>query len=99
MNPDLPSAINQWHIVFDPYGFSLKSSWLEDAEKTEDILQLAHVYDNGPVIDVGFYRNRYKVYVIKDQDWDEPIEEFESRSCDKIVQWVYHALSCYENGF
>jgi hypothetical protein len=64
MNHDLPADINLWHIEHNPYGFASNENWLETAAKTEDILQLAHVYTDGPVIDVGFYADRFKVLII-----------------------------------
>lgn len=99
MNPDLPSEINQWHVVHDPYGFAESVEWLTFAERTEDILQLGHVYADGPIVDVGFYSDRYRVLVIRDGNWDSPHESYESPSCSEITAWLYSALKRYANAF
>lgn len=99
MNPRLPAALNQWHVEFDPYGFANNADWLKQADKTEDILQLAHVYSDGPIIDVGFYPEQFRSFVIKNEDWANPIEVFESTSEADMENWVYSAIERYANGF
>lgn len=98
MNHRLPAAINNWHVRFDPYGFAIHADWLKQAEKTEDILQLAHVYSDGPIIDVGFYSHVFRVCIIRNGNWEDPIETFESRSEGDIEYWIYLALERYANG-
>ena len=99
MNRRLPAAINQWHVEFDPYGFAKQAGWLKQAERTEDILQLAHVYSDGAIIDVGFYSQVFRAYVIRSGNWDDPVEVFESTSEGDIENWIYSALERYANGF
>jgi len=99
MNLDLPPEINQWHVEYDPYGFTKSANWLSSAEKTEDILQLAHIYADGPIVDVGFYSGLFKVLIIRDSDWDNPYESFASTSFLEITTWLYSALQRYANGF
>ena len=99
MNPDLPSCINQWHVEYDPYGFTRNANWLQSAEKTEDILQLAHIYADGPIIDIGYYSGSYLAVVIRDGDWENPHESFSSTSSDAISKWLYSALHRFQNGF
>ncbi len=36
-------------------------NWLVTAKKTEDILQLSHIYQEEPILDVGFYTKNYKI--------------------------------------
>ena len=97
-NPEISDSINQWGIEFDPYGFTTKVNWLEDAEKVEDILQLQHVCANGPILDLGFYNGVYRVVIVFGQDWDNPIELAESSSVKEIKQKIYTWLAKYENG-
>lgn len=99
MNHRLPAAINQWHVEFDPYGFANRADWLTLAQRTEDILQLTHVYSDGPIIDVGFYSHVFRGCVIQNGDWDDPVESFESESVDDIENWIYSTLDRYANGF
>ena len=68
-NKRIPDSINQWNIEYDPYGFSKEETWLEAAELTEDILQLQHIYADGPVLDVGWYNGIYRAVVVMDKDW------------------------------
>lgn len=97
MNLRIPNSINQWLIEFDPYGFTREEGWLESAEKTEDILQLAHVYADGPIIDVGWYAGLFRAVVVRG-DWTKPIETVESKDAALIEITVYKWLSEYENG-
>lgn len=99
MNFRLPSTINQWHVEFDPYGFAHDADWLKQAERTEDILQLVHVCSDGPIIDLGFYSHSYRVHVIRNKNWECPVEVFESKSEREIENWIYSALERYANGF
>ncbi|WP_046746274.1 hypothetical protein [Kordia zhangzhouensis] len=61
-NSKISSNINQWNIEYDQNGFASDENWLITAEKKEDILQLSHIYQEGPVLDVGFYTENYKIY-------------------------------------
>ncbi len=96
-NKDIPDSINQWHVEFDPYGFTDDVNWLEKAEKTEDILQLQHVYDDGPIIDVGFYNGIYKLVAVLKDDWDHPLDKFDSTSVQEITKKTYELMTKYEN--
>jgi len=99
MNHELPPEINQWHIEYDPYGFTQRTDWLTSAERSEDILQLAHIYADGPIIDVGFYSGLFKVLIIRDSNWDNPHESYESDSSSEARPWLYSAIKRYANGF
>jgi hypothetical protein len=72
-------------------------NWLVTAEKTEDILQLSHIYQDGPILDVGFHTENYKIYVIYDNDWDEPKEVFESQKTEFIEDKLYELIDKYTN--
>ena len=74
-----------WNIEYDQSGFTLNTDWLILAKKTEDILQLGHIYADGPILDVGFYEKSYKVYIIYNNDWDKPTEVFESQETELIA--------------
>lgn len=97
-NKHISDSINQWSIEYDPYGFAKEELWLEGAELTGDILQLQHIYDNGPVLDVGWYDGVYRAVVIIDKDWENPIEVIESTGTSKITKALYSWLTKYENG-
>ncbi len=99
MNPEIGAAINQFHVEHDPYGFVEDSNWLLNAAKVENILQLGHVYGDGPIIDVGFYGEFYRAVVIRDLDWERPVEQFESDDPAEINRWLLVAIDRYANGF
>ncbi|WP_027127298.1 hypothetical protein [Gelidibacter mesophilus] len=96
-NSKISSNINQWNIEYDQNGFVSDENWLVTAEKTEDILQLSHIYQEGPILDVGFYRENYKIYVIYDNDWDKPKEVFESQKTEFIEDKLYELIDKYAN--
>ena len=87
-----------WNVEYDQSGFTLNKDWLIQAEKTEGILQLSHIYEEGPILDVGFYRENYKIYVIYDNDWENPKEVFESQKTELIENKVYEWIDKYANG-
>jgi hypothetical protein len=97
-NKKISENINQWNIEYDPYGFSTDENWLKKAEKTEDILQICHINGDGPVIDVGFYRVSFKIYVIYGTDWENPKELFESKDIKKLSEKIYDLIDKYSKG-
>ena len=97
-NSKISSNINQWNIEYDQNGFASDENWLVTAEKTEDILQLSHIYQQGPILDVGFYRENYKIYVIYDNDWDKPKEVFKSKTVESVTEKLYELIDKYANG-
>jgi hypothetical protein len=98
LNNKIPSDINQWHVEYDQNGFLKNENWLKESYPTEDILQLSHVYEDGPILDVGFYGGKFKIYVIYDKDWDNPKEFFESSDPEIVTNKVYEFLNKYANG-
>ncbi len=97
-NKRISSNINQWQVEFDPYGFTENEDWLVNAEKTEDILQLSHIYGDGPLLDVRYYNGVYKAMVILNSDWDSPLENEDSQETNIIVNAIYRWIDKYANG-
>lgn len=97
-NRKISSNINQWNIDYDQNGFVSNEDWLLTAEKSEDILQLSHNYDEGPILDVGFYVKHFKIYVIYNYDWENPTEEFESDKPELVSDRLYELIDKYANG-
>lgn len=97
LNSKITSDINQWHIAHDPYGFTQNEDWLRKAEKTEDILQLQHVYAEGPILDVGWYNGIYRAVIVVEENWEEPIEKVESESENVVSDMVYKWLGQFAN--
>ncbi len=98
LNDNIPNEINQWHINFDHNKFFINENWLKHAYPTEDILQLSHVYEGGYIIDVGFYGEIFKIYIISDKDWDNPKEIFESSDPETVTEKVYEFIIKYADG-
>ncbi|WP_299436691.1 hypothetical protein [uncultured Maribacter sp.] len=48
-------------------------------------------------MDVGFYRENYKIYVIYDNDWENPKEVFESQKTELIENKVYEWIDKFAN--
>ncbi len=97
-NKSIQDDINKWTIISNPYGFSDSVKWLSEAEKVEDILQLEHNNTNGLILDVGFYNEEYKVFIIKDWNWEKPIECFSSKLINEVTEKVYFFINKYKNG-
>lgn len=52
---------------------------------TEDLLQLTR----GPlIIDAGFYRDRYRVVLVREGDWDHPIRQRDCQDRWEVVALV-----------
>ena len=98
LNKQIPNEISQWQAEHNQNEFLTNENWLRDAYPTEDILQIQHKTSDGPVLDVGFYGSKYKIYVIYDQDWDNPAEVFESADSDLVSGKVYELLKEYADG-
>ena len=97
-NSNIPASVNQWNVEFDPYEFVEKENWLEEAAKVEDILQIEHVYGDGPVIDVGYYNGKYQGFLILANDWKNPLDSVKSESPKEVSDKVYEWLVKYDNG-
>lgn len=97
-NNKISANINQWHVDYDQNEFLKDENWLKDSYPTEDILQLSHIDIDGPILDVGFYRDSFKIFIIYDKDWENPKEVFESSDPDIVSNKVYEYIDKYANG-
>ncbi len=88
-----------WNIEFAPEEFTLSANWLYKAYPKEDILQLSHIYANSFTLDVGFYEDVYKVQIIQNENWEQPIEEFSSTDIKLVQEKVYECIDKYATGF
>lgn len=95
------NIIKQWKIEYNPYGFFEKYHWLKEAEKTEDILQL--IQSQNYTLDVGWYGdNRYRIFLIYNQNWEKPFKIFESKSAKEIeeivLEWLIEYVDIHSQG-
>jgi hypothetical protein len=98
-NTKIPESIRSWVVSFDPYGFSSKENWLEEAEEVEDILQITHSTSEGPILDVGYYGKMFKAVVVSKNDWEQPVESIESSLPTDIATRVYEWIEKYANAY
>ncbi len=89
------SGLDAWLAEFDPYGILSDPQALAQAERVEDLLQLRHRHHPSRLLDLGYYRTRYRVVVIDDFDWQTPVAHYESTDPTRILQWIQHALISY----
>ena len=47
-----------------------------DITQKEDMLQVE--YPNGFLLDMGWYQDRYIIFVIHNFDWSHPVEQYET---------------------
>ncbi|MBQ3584914.1 MAG: hypothetical protein IJA27_09395 [Lachnospiraceae bacterium] len=74
--------------------------WLD---LTQDIMYMKRTSkrkDKNIAIDLGWYPDNdpegsFHLVVIKDDNWEEPVEEFDSRSKDEIVSRIEELLMKY----
>lgn len=64
---------------------------------TEDILQITHRHKD-IIIDLGWYpdmdpKGNFRLVLIKDKDWQNPIETFETRGVEEVRNKIDDFLS------
>ena len=69
-----------WTITYDPLSLldeKTNSKRLEDAarEQGEDILQATR---GSTILDLGWYHDRYRMFVVEDENWTTPVRQFEA---------------------
>jgi hypothetical protein len=67
--------------------WKIEHNELFSGEKVEDLFQASKLCgDAQPIIlDAGWYQTIYKVVLIKDFNWEEPIEEAKCKDVDEVV--------------
>lgn len=84
-------------IIYLEFNFDKNKTVSEQIfEFKEDICQIE--YDNGYLIDIGYYPEfsidgNFKVYLIKDLDWENPIIEKAAASIDDLIIEVSEIVS------
>ena len=63
---------------------------------TEDLVQI--IYDNNYIIDLGWYpeyeaNGCFSIYIIKDNDWDNPVNQISCRDIDELEGHLTEAIS------
>jgi len=71
---------NSWTIAYDPLSLldeKTDSTQLEDVarEQGEDIVQATR---GRTILDLGWYRDRYRVLLVENANWTTPVRQFEA---------------------
>jgi hypothetical protein len=77
-----------WTITHDPvrvFGENTEARELEDEarEQGEDIIQAVR---GRMTLDLGWYRDRYQILLVKDQNWDEPVSRAEANDLGSALK-------------
>ncbi len=84
-----------WLPDFNPYGFGQSPDWLAHANQVEDILQLRHQHYPDLLLDLGFYRDHYRAVLIQNQDWQQPLAQFQTSSVSDMQNWINQIVLDY----
>lgn len=60
----------------------------------EDILQVE--YRNNFILDMGWYLNKFIIYVIKDYNWEQPIATYITKDKDELIELLTVAVDLIE---
>jgi len=85
----------KWKITFDPLrllneSINLASLEEEARERGEDIFQASA---GRLTLDLGWYRDRYRIALIEDKHWDPPLESSEFNTLPEAVRQLKVKLS------
>ncbi len=77
---------NFWN-QFDSSGGIVKYS---DTVLKEDMFQAE--YPGGILLDVGYYQDRFKIYLIFEYDWEHPLAVYECESPEELLKFMQTAV-------
>ena len=63
----------------------------------EDILQVK--YPHNFTLDMGWYSDKFIIYVIKDYMWDEPIAEYVTKNTEELSDVLSKAVNVIEQAY
>ncbi len=63
-------------------------------ELQEDILQVE--YPHNFILDMGWYSDKFIIYVIKDYMWDEPIVRYVTKNAEELSDLLSKAVNVIE---
>jgi len=82
--------VQAWHNVDFGTG---KITFLDDTQK-EDMLQVE--YPNNFLLDMGWYQDRYIIYIIQDFDWEHPVKQYETTDRKQLPDLLIEAVRSVE---
>ena len=65
-----------------------------DATRKEDMLQVE--YPNCFLLDMGWYQDRYIIFVIHNFDWSHPVQQYETTETNQLPALLTEAVGLVE---
>ena len=65
-----------------------------DATRKEDMLQVE--YPNCFLLDMGWYQDRYIIFVIHNFDWTHPVQQYETAERNQLPKLLTEAVRLVE---
>ena len=65
-----------------------------DATRKEDMLQVE--YPNDFLLDMGWYQDRYIIFVIHNFDWSHPVQQYETTETNQLSKLLTEAVRLVE---
>ena len=65
-----------------------------DATRKEDMLQVE--YPNCFLLDMGWYQDRYIIFVIHNFDWSHPVQQYETTETNQLPTLLTEAVRLVE---
>ena len=65
-----------------------------DITQKEDMLQVE--YPNGFLLDMGWYQDRYIIFVIHNFDWSHPVQQYETTETNQLPALLTEAVGLVE---
>ena len=65
-----------------------------DVTRKEDMLQVE--YPNCFLLDMGWYQDRYIVFIIRNFDWDHPVKQYETPERNQLPVLLAEAVCLVE---
>ena len=65
-----------------------------DATRKEDMLQVE--YPNCFLLDMGWYQDRYIIFVIHNFDWSHPVQQYETTETNQLPALLTEAVRLVE---
>ena len=68
-----------------------------DESRKEDMLQVE--YPNQFLLDMGWYQDRYIIYIIRNFDWEHPVKQYTTPDRNQLPALLTEAVRCVEKAY
>ncbi len=98
-----------WKVSYNKF-LEIEPSGLEENDNvwihfTQDILQLEYIFKEAIlIVDLGWYpeteiNGTFRLMLIKDEEWESPLEVFESKNKEEIVEKIEKIIEDISEGY